>query len=267
MTSPLEEFFADLFGKDTKVVLGDTGMEVTFDQFLELATGGAFDDEPPAPRRDSQEYRETITYVAEMDHLDGVISALKGLLEDYGWRGPVDVMAEWIAQIERSPLTRDSRFRDMTGVVDLATIIVMDADEEQRLRIAADKKEKYTAEEGLPPHVAFQKALADTESGIELTRRWQPYFRAALSAAHTARDRRAVVAELFRSPGRKDPQELVRGAMVLGTAAYGVRHHDEMAAQMDAVAPRREASHDPSVAPGWNNGGGYMRRTALRRRG
>jgi len=265
--SSLEEFFADLFGENTKVVLGDTGIEVGFNEFLDMATGGAFDDGPPAPRRDSQEYRETITYVAGLDRLEVVISSLKGLLEDYGWRGPVDVMAEWIAQIERSPMTRDGRFRDMTGVVDLATIIVMDADDEQRLRIAADKREKYTAEEGLPPHLAFQKALADTDNGIDLTRRWQPYLRAALSAARTTGDRRAVVGELFRAPGRKDPQELIQGAMVLGTAAYGVRNHDAMVAQMDAVAPGREASHDPSVAPGWNNGGGYMRRTALRRRG
>lgn len=265
--SNLEDFLADLIGPDTSIVLGDTGVEMTLSDFLTLASVGAFDDDDVTPpKRDSADYREAITSVATSDSLEHVINALKCLHADYGWRAVLDVMAEWIGQIERAALTQDDRYRDLTGTVDLRMIIVVDADEEQRLRIAADKKEKYVTEEGLAPHLAFQKGLAETEAGIELTSRWYPHFRAALAAAHTTHDRRSVIAELFKAPFRADPDELIKGAMVLGTAAYGVRHHEAMSARFEEVADGREASTDPTVAPGWNSGGGYMRRTALRSR-
>lgn len=237
-------------------------VEAFFRELLAMSDE-VFSQAPSAPQRGSAEYRETITFVAEQDSLDGVHSALKHLYVDYGWRGPVDVMAEWIAQIENAPLTRNPRYRDLTGTVELKTIIVIDATEEQRLRMAAGKQAAYQEEDGVAPHVAFQQGLADTEAGIEMTARWYSYFRAALAAAHTTGDRRNVVAELFKAPGRKDGNELVRGGLVLGTAAYGVRHQYEMAARYEETARGREAVYDPSVSPGWN-GGGYMRRSALR---
>lgn len=264
MTSPLEEFFIDMFGSDTEVVLGDSGIAIGFGEFLNLATAGFLDDVTP-PKRNSPEYRETIVYVAQSDRLEDVASSLKGLYSDYGWRGVLDVMAEWVAQIENAPLTRSARYRDVTGTVELKTIIVIEATEEQRLRMAADKQQKIMKEEGLAPHLAFQQGLADTEAGIGLTERWYPYFRAALQAAHTTRDRRAVIAELFKSPFRDNPKEMVQGGLVLGTAAYGVRHQFEMAARFEEIAQGREAVHDPSVSPGWN-GGGFMQRSALRRK-
>jgi hypothetical protein len=265
----MDEFLADLFDPNVATVI-DTGAEEGaagfLAEFLALALAAVDDAQPPAPpKRDSAEYAQAIATVAHMDDLERVIGALRLLWNDYGWRGPIDVMSEWIAQIETAPLTRDSRFRDLVGAVDLRTLIVIEATEEQRLRMAADKQQKLQ-QEGLAPHLALQQGLAETEAGINLTKRWLPYLHAALVAAHTSRDRRAIAAELFKSPDRKDPTELIKGAAILGTAAYGVRHHDAMAARYEEVAQGREVVSDASISPGWNNGGGYMARSALRRK-
>lgn len=262
----VEAFLAELIGPDTRIALGEGEATVSIAEFAELtALVADLRDVVAPPRRDSFEYREAIAYVAELDELDRVMGALDLLHDDYGWRGPADVMTEWVLQMDRHPLTQSSRWRDMTGVVDLTQVVVIRADEEQRLRIAADKKELYEAQ-GLPPHEAFQKGLAQTEAGIALCERWMPYFHAALRAAHTTGDRRAVLGELFRAPGRTDRTELIKGASVLGTAAYGIRHHHSMTARFEEVAAGREATHDPSIAPGWDTSGGYMTRSALRRK-
>jgi hypothetical protein len=263
--SSLEDFLADLIGPETMVVLGDTGATVNLATFLALAAGELDDAPITPPKRDTPEYRETITHVAETDEMDRVVNALGCLHDDYGWRGPADVMAEWALQIERTPVMADQRYRDMTGAVDLRQIIVIDPTEEQTLRIAADKQQRYQEERGLPPHEAFREALADTERGLELGRRWYPYLRAALAAAHTTRNRRAVLAEIFKAPGRKDRDELIRGAMLLATVAYGARHHDAITARYEEIGEGKEATHDPAISPGWNAGGGYMKRSALRR--
>jgi hypothetical protein len=260
--SDLEAFMAELLGPDTTVVMDGTGLEVDLNTFLSMAMAILDDDTPP--KRSTPEYAQLIAHVAHLDELHRVVGSLQHLHSDYGWRGPLDVMSEWIAQMENSPAARDPKFRDLTGAVDLTTLLVIHVDDEQRLRLAADKKEQYEAK-GLPPHEAFRRGLAETEAGIALAQRWLPYFRAALSAAHTAKDRRAITAELFKAPGRTDREELLKAAMVVGTAAYALRHHDALAARHEAVTDGSEVTHNPAIAPGWNAGGGYMPRSALRR--
>lgn len=261
--SDLENLLNELLDPETAVDVG--GVELTLAEFLAIAD--ALDTEPAEvtpPKRDTPQYRDAILAVSELDDLKTVVSALRQLHDDYGWRGPVDVMAEWVGQIERTEFY-SPRYRDLTGTVDLTRIIVIDADEEQQLRMAADRQHKYRTSQGLAPHAAFQEALAQTEQGLSLTRRWHPHLRAALTAAHATGDRRAVVAELFRAPGRTDREELIKGAMVLGTAAYGVRHHQALASRFDEVANGRESVTDPSITPGWGEGASVSL-SALRRK-
>ncbi|MFC4328307.1 hypothetical protein ACFPC0_10765 [Streptomyces andamanensis] len=255
-----ETFMEELLRPDTEFTIGDTGETMTFAQLMALADGAP----PPAPKRGTDEYRQLVSYVAQQDDVEGVGNMILGMQEDYGWKAVLDVMAEWALQVERGAATQEDRFREpLSGAVDMARLIVIHADEEQKLLIATDKKNQYV-KTGLPAHEAFRKAAQDTEASLTFLQGWYPYYSAALRAAHTTGDRRAIVAELFKAPGRQETQGLVQSALILATAAYHVRHYNEMHVAMQAAAGDAPVAHDESIAPGWGNGG-YVRRTFLRK--
>lgn len=257
------KMLAELLDPDTVIHLGDTEETITLGEFMALA--GVEIGRPAPPKRGSEEYRDTIRHVATVDDVEQVGSAIQCLYEDYGWRGVADLMVDWTFQIDHAEPFRDPRYREpLSGAVDIAQIVAIHPDEEQKLLLAADKKNRYVEEQGMVPHEAFQKALTETEEGLAFMQRWYPYWRAALRAAHTTHDQRAVLAEYFKAPERTDRASFLQAALVLATAAYGARHHDAMAARFERAAEGVPVSHDESITPGWGAGGGYLSRSFLR---
>lgn len=254
----MDEMMASLLA-GALIHVDETGEEMTLAELLEAYEGIT---RPTPPPYGSPQYRETITHVTEHDELEGVIGAVDALYDDYGWRGPLDLMTAWVQQMDRSPQMHHG-YRDMTGAVDVTQFVVVHVDEEKELRIASDRAQRY-AQRGLPQHEAFQKGLKDTRTGLELAQYWHPYFRSAFAAAHATGASRLVRAELFKAPARKDRKALCEGAVLLGTIAYGARHQEEMYDRYQQVGKGREALSHPAISPGWDVGG-YLSRDAMKR--
>lgn len=261
--------------------------EVSLLDILEFAAAfsAAFSTVPEVPERGSDDYIKTLELIAELEDQETVSNALNGLWEDFGWRGMLDMMVEWVLQIDTHPNLRPGA-RDMFGVVDISTIIMIKPDDELMLHIAARHTKKAAArEEDIAPHEAFKRSMEMSERVAELGTRWQPTFRAAFKAATEcaqgqsvvlpgqranggpAQDRweetairaarQQVFAALFRGPNRTDRTELMSVAMMLATAAMGVRNAPELLRKFDRVGRERVADSE-AINPRWN--GAYKRR-------
>ncbi|MFE2934885.1 hypothetical protein [Streptomyces sp. NPDC059278] len=261
--------------------------EVGLLDILEFAAtfAAALSVAPEVPERGSADYIQTLEAVAELEDQEDVTNALSGLWGDFGWRGLLDMMVEWVLQIDTHPNLRPES-RDMFGVVDISTIIMLNPDEELMLHIAARHTKKSAArEEDIAPHEAFKRSMEMTERVAELGARWQPTFHAAFKAATecakaqsvvlsgqranggTAQNRweetairearQKVFAALFRGPTRTDRQELMSVAMMFATAAMGVRNSPEMLRKFNSIG-REHVVESEEINPRWN--GAYKRR-------
>lgn len=210
---------------------------------------------PPAPpKRGTPGYREVIQAVAWTEELEKVINALKNLWDEYGWRAVLDVMAQWVRQIDAHPQL-DPRSRDMSGVVNIATVLVTNPDEDHVLRMASDLSTDYI-QQGVAPHEAFRKGMDIATQAVKLAQDWLPHLRAAFAAARedTPDPDRAVFAALFHGPGRTDKHDLIQAAVLLGTAAMGVRNRDKLTKAAEHLPPGHTLVDNGEINPLWKSG-------------
>ncbi|MEV6400522.1 hypothetical protein AB0M39_38050 [Streptomyces sp. NPDC051907] len=248
------DLLAELFGEDADIVIEDTGAQVDLPEFAGVLAS-LTPAEPVPPKRGSDEYMDVVRQVARLEVATQAVNALHIFWDDFGWRGPLDLMTEWVIQIEHHPNTADES-RDMFGVVDLGTIVMLKPNEEHLLRIASRQSRDPEIAEGLAAHEAFSYALSLTERAVNVGAAWKPAFRAAFAAAHepdlTAKDRRrAVFAALFRGPGRTDKRELLQAALMLATAAMGVRNREQLTENF--LKSRQDSVYDTGqINPSWS---------------
>jgi len=223
------EQLADALGI-TPEELAQRGEEVAFtreemERLVEIIGPGILKD-ISRPRRGTPGYHRVLEHLAEVEELEKIINAMKHLWADFGWKGILDLMAKWVRQIDTHPhLDADSR--DALGVVNIGTIIMIGADEEQVLRMAADHAKDMGTH--LPPHQAFRQALHTSQRAAELARAWEPHFHNAFAAAReTPYNERYVFAALYHAPGRENRHDCIQAALMLATAAMGVRNRPQL---------------------------------------
>lgn len=216
---------------------------------------------PEPPRRGTDSYHSLIWRIATLEELEKVTAALSGMWELYGWRGVLDVMAAWVIQIQDHP-NADPEVRGVDGAVNIAVILVTEPDEDHLLRMAHDIARDAIAA-GQAPHEAFKLALERSQNAVGLTRRWLPHIRNAFVTARdessTFNRERLVFADLYHGPGREDRHELIQIAILLGTAAMGVRNKQALARAARDLTPGRIVVDNGEINPRWKSG--YKRRS------
>lgn len=211
---------------------------------------------PQPPKRGSDSYHALIEKISLLEELEKMTSALSGMWDEYGWRGALDVMVAWIIQIEDHPNAADREVRDVDGVFNLANVLVTEPDEDDLLRMAHASARDAIAK-GRAPHEAFRRGLEQSQNAVGLARRWLPHFRNAFSTAREElshnRDR-LVFADLYHGPGRNDCHGLIQAAVLLGTAAMGVRNEDALVRLARALAPGRALVDNGEINPSRKTG-------------
>lgn len=230
---------------------------------------------PTPPRRGSDDYMEAITVLANTDELQTALRGMSILWGDYGWRGPLDLMTEWILQIDTDPQAGPGD-RDMFGVIDIGRLILLDPEPEKLLEIATENLRNPEYTNGAKPHEAFKESMRLSERAVTVGLAWRPALRAAFAAARelggqkhlfhrqgvpvaseaqqqameeseVAEVRRRVFAALFHGPGRTDRTTLFQAALMVGTAAIGVRLRQALTADGQAALPKWKSG--PARAP------------------
>jgi hypothetical protein len=224
MEKTVGSLLADMFNVATEdLVLTVEETEFSLADLIEMMIA-AEDSAPVPPQRGSAAYLDTIRTVSKEEELPRVTHALACLWRDYGWRGPLDVMVQWVHQIEHAEFLPPS-VRDMFGAVRIDHILLIEPGDETVLQLAADHAEEAVAEEGAAPHEAFSEGLRMSEFAFTVARQWRPVLDDAFRAeARNCQDRRGVFAALYRGPGRADGETLIQAALLLATAAAVVRN-------------------------------------------
>ncbi len=214
------EMTVKLAGAGSKDPEGRFGLKQALADFRAMADEAR--DHPQA-RRGTRSYLTNLGRVADLVEemtLPERDLLLRQTYDAYGWRGVLDFVARWMSQIERSPAI-DNAGRDLTGTIDIGSLIKFDADEAEALEHAIDLASRST---DLPFHEVLAQEMERFRFTREVLNDWKPALRAALAQAHRdPDDYDAIWVALFKSPRRADEASLLCIAPLVANMARQLR--------------------------------------------